>query len=283
MTPCTIQLFITPMPGRRLGARVSALCRALTAGGMRVIVTKSSVHPLAIDDGADHVCAVGGDGTLRYVVDAARKLGRDVGVSVYPAGTVNLVAMEYAYPKAPRAFAHRVLNGTPKLRHLASVNGVPLLACASIGPDSYAVEAVSSTLKRWFGRVAYVLAFLGILVRWPRPKMVLHHDGKRTECEAVYIAKGRFFAGRWSIAPQASGAEPCLHVVALPTVSRTRFLLFAWAIFRHRAQDPADVHRFTCHDLTIAGNAAAPVQSDGDVLVHLPATVKLEAQSIRFA
>jgi diacylglycerol kinase (ATP) len=277
-----IQLFVTPLPGFRSRAQAGALSRALSANGAEVILTESGFNALTIDERADQVCAVGGDGTLRYVVDAARKLDRTVGVSVYPAGTVNLVAMEYDYPRAPQAFARRLIEGVPQLRHVASVEDFPLLACASVGPDSYAVEAVSSRLKRWVGRYAYVFAFIGILVRWPRPKLVLRHDGEETECEAVYVAKGPFFAGRWSFAPQASGSEPSLHVVFLPKASRTQFLSFAWAIFRNRVKDLAGARHFRCNALTIASSMAAPLQSDGDVLAHLPATIRMDAEQIRF-
>lgn len=283
MTPRTIQLFVTPGAGFWARARLRALGRALRANGLRVIRTGDGLHPLAIDDRADQVCAVGGDGTLRFVVDAVRRLDRDIDVSVYPAGTINLTAMEYAYPKAPAAFVRRLLDGPSHRRHLATVNGFPLLACASVGPDSYAVDAVSSGMKQCFGRFAYVFAFLGGLVRWRRTRMILRHDGMQTACEAVYVAKGPFFAGRWSLAPQASGADPSLHVVALPEASRIRFLLFAWALFRRRADDLDWIHRFTCRELTIEGEDAAPLQGDGDILAHLPAIVRVEPDVIRFA
>jgi diacylglycerol kinase (ATP) len=283
MKPRTIQLFVTPTPGARVTAQAEALSRALGANGMDVILTKSGFDPLVIDEDADHVCAVGGDGTLRHVIEAARKLDRRVGASVYPVGTVNLVAMEYDYPSAPGAFAQRLLRDDASERHLARVNDLPLLACASIGPDSYAVEAVSPQLKRHIGRLAYLFAFAGLFVRWPRAKMVLHHDGQRTECEAVYIAKGPFFAGPWSIAPEADGAQPFLHVVALPCASRSAYLRFVWAIFRNRVQDLPDVDRFTCDAMEIEGASSLPLQSDGDVLTHLPATIHMEEKPIRFA
>jgi diacylglycerol kinase family enzyme len=277
-----IQLFLTPTPGHRLRARAAALCRALEAQGADVLLTESGYAPLVIDPRADHVCAVGGDGTLRYVVDAARKHDRPVDVSVYPGGTVNLVAMEYDCPTGTQAFARRLLDDRASLRHFASVAGLPLLACASAGPDSYAVEAVSSRMKARLGRYAYVVAFLGVLCRWPRTKLVLHHDGAVTECEAVYIAKGPFFAGPWSFAPEASGADPSLHVVTLPVMSRIAFLRFVWAIYRNRVRDLGDVRSFTCRELTIGGPASVPLQGDGDVVAHLPVTISMDANPVRF-
>jgi diacylglycerol kinase (ATP) len=283
MKPLTIQLFITPTPAVGVRARADALSGALRAAGAHVILTQGGFDPLAIDETADQVCAVGGDGTLRYVIEAARKLDRRVGVSVYPVGTVNLVAMEYAYPRSPLAFARCLLSGVEGVRHVASVNGFPLLACASIGPDSRAVEAVSPALKRWFGRYAYVFAFLRVLMRWSRAKLVLHYDGRQIQCEAVYIAKGPFFAGPWSIAPLASGAEPSLHVVALPEASRWQFLRFAWAVLRRRVQDLVGPYRFVCAELLITGEAGIPLQSDGDVVSTLPAMIRMDVEPIWFA
>lgn len=283
MKPRTIQLFVTPTAGLLAQRRADALRRALAADGTTVILTKGGFEPLAIDGRADHVCAVGGDGTLRYVVDAVRRLDRPVGVSVYPAGTVNLTAMEYGYPKSPHVFARRVLDGTPTARYLALVDDLPLVACASVGPDSHAVAAVTPGLKRCFGRFAYVIAFLSVLIRWPRTTILLRHDGRQTECEAVYIAKGPFFAGPWSIAPDARGADPYMHVVALPCASRAYYLRFVWAIYRRRVPDLAGAVHFTCRTLTIDGTASEPVQADGDVLAHLPVTIDMETSTICFA
>ncbi len=91
MTPLKVQLFTTPRPGFRSRARAKALVKALRNAGAEILPTKSNVHPLAIHADAEHVCAVGGDGTLRYVIDAVGKLDRPVSVSSYPVGTVNLV------------------------------------------------------------------------------------------------------------------------------------------------------------------------------------------------
>lgn len=277
-----IQLFLTPTPGLRLRARAEALCRALRAEGAEVVLTESGYAPLTIDPRADHVCAVGGDGTLRHVVDAVRRHDRPVDLSVYPGGTVNLVAMEYGCPAEPPAFARRLLGDPAKVRHFADVAGLPLLACASAGPDSHAVAGVSPRMKARLGRYAYVVAFLGVLARWPRPKLVLRHDGAMTECEAVYVAKGPFFAGPWSFAPDAKGDDPSLHVVALPVATRMAFLRFVWAMVRNRVPDLADVRRFTCRELTIGGPISVPLQSDGDVVAHLPVMIGMEADPVRF-
>ena len=135
---------------------------------------------LAIDDAADQVRAVGEDGTLRHVIEAACKLDRRVGVSVYPAGTVNLVAMEYAYPKSAPAFARRLLTGAEgraacRERQWASSPGLrqhwPGQPCGRGGLAC--VEAVAGPLCLCLRLPAPARALA-------RATLILHHDGQQT-------------------------------------------------------------------------------------------------------
>ncbi len=285
MSPATIQLFVNPRAGSRPLARVGALRAAFESLGAQVLLTESRSDRLVVDDRADHVCAVGGDGTLRHVVDAVRRTGRPIAISAYPAGTVNLLAMEYAYSRDPQIFARRVLASGERLPlHAARIGPIPLLVCASIGPDSYAVAALSPRGKRLIGRAAYLLAFAATLIRWRRATILVEHDGQRTACEAVYIAKGRYFAGRWSFAPRARAGDPLLHVITLRHATRGAFLRFAWALLRHRPVDQlAGVACFTCTALSLSSDAALPLQADGDIVARLPLSITLEAEAVHFA
>jgi len=285
MTTPVVQLFLHARPGWRARRRIVALQRAFRERGAEILITRSVSDRLEIDARATHVCAVGGDGTLRHVVDALYRSGRPLPISAYPAGTVNLRARECRYPRSPHAFVRRVLDGGQRTaHHIALVNGVPLLSCGSVGPDSFAVEAVSPVLKRRFGRAAYLWAFCKLLMHWPRTRMILSWQGERMVCEAVYVAKGHFFAGPWTFAPQAWATDPLLHVVALEQASRGRFLRFAWAIVRGRPLTARDgVRCFSCGELAISGDAGVPLQADGDVVAHLPAVISLRAEPAQFA
>lgn len=283
MSPITVQLFVNPRAGSHARS-VTDLCSALEALGAKTLLTESIAGQLVVDDRADQVCVVGGDGTLRHVVDAVRATGRQIPISAFPAGTINLLAMECAYPRDPRAFARRLLEtARPQQHYIARVEGTPLLICASVGPDSYAVAGHSPRIKRLIGRAAYLLAFCKVLLRWRRPKITLLHAGNRTECEAVYIAKGRFFAGRWSFASDASLLIPLLHVVALQRASRFRYALFMLALMRRRPLEQLDgVKTFTCTHLTLSSDDAPPLQADGDIVAHLPVSIEIEPEAVPF-
>lgn len=280
-----VQLFVNPGAGSASRARLVRLRRALEDAGAEVLVSPTGTAAPVVDEAASHVCAVGGDGTLRHVAGAVARAGRPVRIGVYPAGTVNLIARECGYGRDPAAFAARLLGDAgPRLHHSGLVGDVPLFGCASVGPDSRAVAALSLRLKRLIGRAAYGVAFLAVLARWPRPQIRVTHDGGTIACEAAYVAKGRFFAGPWSFAPEAAVDVPLLHVVALRQARRRDFVRFIWTLWRGQnpAADP-NVVAFTCTTLAMEGDPGTPLQADGDIVAHLPARITLAPDPLPFA
>jgi len=279
-----IQLFVNAQAGSASRRRVAALRHELETAGARVIVTATGGAELAIDPAADHIVAVGGDGTLRHVTAALWNSGRPRPMSIFPAGTVNLLAREYGYRRDPISFAGRVLHGrVPRLQRVARIGETMMFTCASVGPDADAVAGLSPRLKRAIGRLAYGVAFLDTLIRWPRPALTLVADGQTIACEAVYIAKGRYYAGPWSFAPGAAADDPYLHVVALKRARRRDFLRFLWALLRHAdlARAP-NLIRLTCASLRIEGGAE-PLQADGDIVAHLPVDIAIDPTTQPFA
>lgn len=280
-----VQLIYNPTAGRHCAKRLAALRLGFEAGGARVILSESAPgSPFSIHEEASHVCAIGGDGTVRHVAMALARCGRPLPLSVYPGGTVNLLHREFASPADPSAYAARALSGeTGSLHYAAEIDDTLFLACASAGPDSRAVAAVTPKLKRRLGKLAYAVTFLGVLVRWERPSIRLMHDSRETVCEAFYVAKGRFYAGPWSFAPEACRTAPSLHVVALERARRRDYLRFLWALLRRRSigRLPGIV-AFDCTEMRAEADAPLPVQADGDIVAALPVRIALRAEPLIF-
>ena len=272
-----VQLFYNRTSGGHCPRRLEALRAGFEARGARVLLSECGPgHAIEVGEEASHVCAVGGDGTLRHVAQALARCGRALPLSFYPAGTVNLLHRERPFPLDPDGHALRLLGEERGLLHPASLNDGFFLACASVGPDSRAVAEVSLALKQRIGKLAYALAFCRILFDWRRAPIRLAWEGGTLDCEAFYVAKGRYFAGPWSFAPAASSAEPLLHVVALATARRRDFLRFALALWRGGPVGSLPgVTAFTCTALTAESDEPLPVQADGDPVGTLPAAIAL--------
>src|SRR3546814_17773104 len=98
-----VQLIYNPTAGRHCPKRLAALRLGFEAGGARVILSESGPGlALAIDEDASHVCAIGGDGTVRHVALALARCGRALPLSIYPGGPVTLLPREFASPAADR-------------------------------------------------------------------------------------------------------------------------------------------------------------------------------------
>jgi diacylglycerol kinase family enzyme len=278
----TVQLFYNRTSGGHCPKRLAALRAGFEARGAKVVLSECGpANPIEVGEETSHVCAVGGDGTLRHVALALARCGRRVPLSVYPAGTVNLVHRERLFPLDPAGHASRLLGEEGAVFHPAALNDTFFLACASVGPDSRAVAEVSLPLKARIGRLAYAWAFLRLLLDWRRVPIRLAWEGGETVCEAFYVAKGRYFAGPWSFAPEASTAEPLLHVVALATARRRDFARFALALWLGRSVGALPgVTAFTCTALEAEADVPLPIQADGDPVGTLPASISLHGQAL---
>jgi diacylglycerol kinase family enzyme len=274
-----IQIIANRSAGRAREDRIAGVCDGFIRQGAEVVLTECGPdQPIVIAEGVSHVCVVGGDGTVRHVAAALATAGRDLPLSIYPGGTINLAHRELRSPVHPGRYAAYALGGENLRRHHAIRVGDALcLSCASVGPDSHAVATVSPRLKRRIGRLAYLVAFLRILVDWPRTSIRLHWEGGELACEAFYVAKGRFFAGPWSFAPEADRTRPVMHVVALRSATRRNVARFAWAVARGRCPAAAaNLVAFSCTSLSAEADAALPVQVDGDPAATLPVRMAID-------
>lgn len=280
-----VQLIYNRTAGKHRRGRLAELHSTFEARGARVILTECGPGAdVAISEEASHVCALGGDGTIRHVALALHRSGRSLPLGVYPAGTVNLLHRELRSPLKPAHHVEHVLSGDSACLHYSvEINDTLFLACASVGPDSRAVAALSPRLKRWVGKAAYVVSFCTLLMKWPRDAITLSHSGGEVTCEAFYVAKGRYFAGPWSFAPDAQLADPRLHVVALTRARRRDFARFAWAMLSGVPVGRLPgVVAFTCTELSATASTPLPVQADGDVVAALPAKMKLRPDPMPF-
>jgi diacylglycerol kinase family enzyme len=279
-----VQLFSNPHAGRHSRRKVAALAEALRAHGATVLLSESANGPPQIADDATHVCVAGGDGTVRHVADAVLRAARPVAMSIYPTGTINLLAREAGYPREPGEFAALVLTGAARRQHYpVAMDEGHFFACAGVGPDSLAVAQVSGPLKRTIGRFAYVAAGAKLLLAWQRHAIELRAGERKVRCEAFYVAKGRYYAGGWSFAKQARVDDPVLHVVALRRARRRDYLRFvaALATGRNVSQLP-NVEAFTCTSLRVSSDGPLPIQADGDIVGSLPVTFAIRETPLAF-
>lgn len=233
--------------------------------------------------GADCIVLAGGDGTARLVIGKQADTSKLPPVAIYPTGTINLLARELGYPSDPVQFAERIETRKPTLTtRLATIDGEPFLACASIGFDAHTVASVSEALKMRIGRFAYVAALLSLVKHWPSVPVTIDTGTEKLTAESLFVLRGKFYAGPWSLDPAANLQQEHLRVLALPRARKRDMLLLAlYAMLGSRK--PHGKWRFIETDrLTVTGGEGVPVQADGDVVARAPIEFAMTDRTISF-
>lgn len=233
----------------------------------------------------DHVCVLGGDGTLRDVIGSASLGQSNTSFSQLPLGTINLVAREMGFNTNLLELVSRIEQSVTSPNHIniAEANGSAVLVCASVGPDSYAVDGVSLKIKSHLGRFAYALSFIKLLYSWPRKEFSISVNNQNLVGEAVYVLNGKYYAGNWQLSSDANMRSDTLSVLILPKARRRDFArLILMASFGEKFGSPS-WQRLQCKKLSISSNKPCRLQIDGDPGAKLPVNISLRRDVISFA
>jgi diacylglycerol kinase (ATP) len=271
--------------GRRL-ARIGALTRVLGKRGHVVTQHDSMTFRFPRDaPDAELLCLCGGDGTARLVIDGQEDLAALPPLAVYPMGTINLLARELGYPRDARGFAERIESDARSRVCRVGVAGERrFLACASLGADAWVVAGLSTVLKARVGRLAYVASLVRLLWNWPNGRFRVQAGGEVFAAEALFVLRGSYYAGPWTLDREANLSRDALHVLLMPRARRRDLL----ALIRHGlsgARWPGKDWLFLrVAELYAEADAAAPLQTDGDIVASAPVLVhfRLSADSIRW-
>ncbi|ANY21351.1 Diacylglycerol kinase [Tsuneonella dongtanensis] len=273
-----LDLVYNPVAGSFRQARLDALVAAFERHGCTVRPVASARAWRPAEDPPDLACIHGGDGTLRDAVQALGALADCVPLCIAPSGTINLVAREIGYVREPEALAAQVMaawrQGPERWVRapLYRLGELPVVSCLSIGPDSHAVAHVSGALKKRIGRLAYVVAMLRLLRRWPRQTMHVSGelaDGTPFACEAgaVIVSHGALFAGPFRLSPNAALAADSVELIVLERTSRAGIAAFTAAALAGIPLDRLGLATFRSARRVVFDRCASPVQVDGD---HVP-------------
>jgi len=268
---------VNPVSGRRkTPALLRELRRRLRSAGVALEV-RSTAGPrdatrIAAEVGGDvdAVLVVGGDGTVREVIDGLA--GRDTPVVIVPTGTANIVAREFGMQADAGAVARTLLEGTPVHVDVGQVNGRRFVIVVGVGFDAEVVERLT---RRRRGHIGYVDYF------WPLWQTFWSHRWPRLKIEAdgvcVFDDRGLAMVGvlaRYSlglrILKHARTDDGLIDVCAMPCASRRRLLSHALNVLRGRHVDRCGVVYRQCCEVRITSPDRVPVEVDGDTAGSLP-------------
>jgi YegS/Rv2252/BmrU family lipid kinase len=261
------------MAGERRTERLWRVLDLIVTNGMRANLVETrapgdaaALTRAAVADRARFVVAAGGDGTIAEV--ASGLIGSTARLGVIPLGTANVLAHELGLPFKPRDIAAAFAFGRTRTLWPGLALGAErrhlFVQMVGVGFDAQVVQHVTLGMKRVLGRTAYLLQGLRELQRYSFRPLSVRIDGTDTEAASVIVSKGRFYGGRYLLAPDATPGERGFSVSLFDRGDVGAALYYGAALQMNCLSHAPGVRRLRAARVDFIGNELTPTQADGD-------------------
>ena len=243
-----------------------------------------------IAEQVEWVIIAGGDGTIRALIEKLANKNCFPYISVFPAGTVNLVAKELLMNNEPEKWVKRIIKGIVTPVYLARTNGHVFLTVTGIGFDSLVVNNVTEESKKLLNKMAYAVQGVELVRKelafndWNYKFNVRFDDEQEWyEASSVIVGKSRYYAGRYSLFQGASLSKNELHIALFTGKTRNDFMRYAACIAMEALQLENSIVLQTAKKLEIRCNEENfAAELDGDAITSAPLIVEMDDVPIKF-
>ena len=270
-----VLLIANPAAGRQALDRIERAQTCLRELGAEVelVLTRGRGDARRAAAGArqeevDRVIAAGGDGTLNEVINGL--VPTPIPLAFIPLGTTNVFAIETGIPFLLEDACRIALEAPARPVCTGIAGDRYFLLMAGIGFDAEVVYGINLRLKRWIGKLAYVVG--GLSAWMQRPPAIVEVEDESGAVHRGYgaiVGNARLYAGRFTLTPEASLLEDRLDLCLFLKPGRLSLLRQIAATAAGRSPGPPGVRCLQGRRFAIRGQRV-PVQIDGDYLGMLP-------------
>jgi YegS/Rv2252/BmrU family lipid kinase len=228
----------------------------------------------AVRQGAPMVIVGGGDGSLSSVVDEV--VDRDCVFALLPLGTANSFARTLGIPLELDGAIRTIATGRRRRIDLGMIDEDYFANCAAMGLSPMIGEGIPHQLKRYLGRVGYLIWASWCLARFHAFRLTVRGDGidETLWATEVRIANGGHHGGVELI----ESAELDSGQIVVQAVVGRRASSLVWDWFAKYWKLPAR-HRTTREfhgtRLTIETRPRQRISIDGEVLAKTPVVAQV--------
>lgn len=286
-----LTVILNPKSGSVTEGTKSGLREALAERGVRheVLEIKEGVDAeqltkQAIEGGAQHIVASGGDGTVMAVMNGILKSGKDVLLSVSPGGTANLIAAALGVRGEIEEALKAALYGPEKRVDIAKCADRYLALGVGIGLAEKLVSGTDDEIKAKVGRIAYAWAAMKELDLPPRRFRLVPPNGDPVEVPAVGIVVANVggIGQRVKFAPDAKLDDGLIDVCVLHRLKLPDAVRLCWKALIGGLEDDRAISYYQWPSVRIESEGHWPVQIDGEeVDLRTPITVEAVPRGVR--
>ena len=262
----------------------------LEAAGVRLIAAHAVRDPARLQDtvrqavssGAPMVIVGGGDGSLSGTVD--ERVGKNCVFGGLPLGTANSFARTLGIGLDLDSAVETIAHGRRRRIDLGMIDGDYFVNAASLGLSPMIGETVPHKLKRYLGRVGYLLWAVKCSAGFRAFRLTID-DGKaerRMWSTEVRILNGPNHGGvELSDRADVDSGEIVIQAVVGRSHARLAWDWYA-KFFKLRDRD-ARTEEYRGQSFRIETRPRQRISIDGEVVARTPATVKIAPGAIDVA
>jgi YegS/Rv2252/BmrU family lipid kinase len=262
----------------------------LEAAGMTLVAAHAVKDPTklndtvrqAVRDGAPMVIVGGGDGSLSGTVDEL--VGHGCVFAVLPLGTANSFARTLGLPLDLPGAVEVIATGQRRRIDLGMIDGDYFVNAASLGLSPMIGDTVPHKLKRYLGRVGYLLWAVKCSIGFRAFQLVID-DGsgeRRMWSTEVRVLNGPYHGGV-ELSDDAAVDSGELVVQAVVGKSHMRLAWDWYAKFFKLRDRNAHTQEFRGRAIRLSTRPPQRISIDGEVLAKTPVTAKVAEKAIEVA
>lgn len=229
-------------------------------------------------DGAKHILACGGDGTVMAVVNGLAREMRKEGqaaedenapvLSIVPGGTANLLAAALDIPHDVEKAIAIAVAGEDRVLDLGRCGPHFFALGVGLGLTERLVSRTSTKQKETLGKAAYALAMLKELGVRP-VTFTIKRDDKRSQRKrgvAIIIANAGEIGGKMKFAPDAKMDDGLLDICILHRFFLRDVLRLIWNMLTGNVRQDRAVSFYQAQKVEIRSNPPLDLQVDGEIV-----------------
>jgi lipid kinase, YegS/Rv2252/BmrU family len=209
----------------------------------------------------NRVIAVGGDGTLKLVVEAV--IDKNILVGLIPGGSANGMARELNIPVYAEKALHIAVNGRHQKIDLIRVNDELCIHLSDIGFNAFVVKTFESFNAR--GMWGYIKAAWKVAWRNPRMQVAIASDTRFVQRDAamIVLANATKYGTGATINPEGILDDGLFEIVVIKKIALSEIFKM---MISHKPYDPQKTELFKTSGVQVQSKRKVHFQVDGEYL-----------------
>lgn len=265
-----------PQAGKGRAARnAAAACAVFREYGYDIREQAIDFHanPFDGNEEIDLMVALGGDGTINYVVNSMKRKGLDIPLGVVPSGTANDFAGALGMSGTPEEAARQIATGRIERVDCGRVNDLYFVNIFSFGIFTTTSQRTPDERKHRLGKLAYMIEGVKEFRAMHAVPLQVTADGESFDFNSlmVLIFNGET-AGGFRLARRSSIRDGMFDCLML---EKRNFLSSTFAMGRYlMGGDPKSVKQLRARCIDIVSPVDEPTDVDGQKGAGFPLHVE---------